>query len=581
VDTIAFSPDGKILATNELTPNPPHSDSVAFWDVVSGKLLRRTKATPKFINALTFSADGKTLFAGSGWGAAIVCYDVATAKPVGPALEAPYYVHNLALSPSGDTLAYGKDVNIQLQGLSTGLGSELALTGSQTFHSGSIFSPDGRRMASVSSMNQLCLWELPSQKPVYKVNQPSQRSRQWLVTAAFSPDGKLLATPRGDGMVQLWDATNGKKLRLLDFKGNNQYLGSSDVAFSPDGSLLAASGRLPSGNVYVRIWDAATWKTLPELTTMINEPPADRPKMPVSRYFLGSWEPTVVHRLAFAPDGRTLAMNRWQKTIPVWEVASGKERLMLQGHEESTVWLAYTRDSRTLASASWDNTIRLWDLETGKELRCLTGHRGKANSLVFTNDGNTLISAGDDSTILFWDVAAQTHRPVLSGPPISEKDFDSLWTDLASEEAGKAYRAMVAFRSSPADAVTLLARRLEPAASVDLARVNRLIAELDSNAFAVRSKASAELERLGDLAVPALNKKLAENPSVEARQRIRILLNKAGPWHSPTLLRQVRAVEVLEKIGTEPARKSLKKLAEGTPTARLTKEAAAAVARLK
>src|SRR5258707_665643 len=90
-------------------------------------------------------------------------------------------------------------------------------------------------------------------------------------------------------------------------------------------------------------------------------------------------EQGVIPRLTFSADGRMLVMNRWQKSIPVWEVASGRQRLLLQGHEESTAWVAFTRDGRTLASASWDKTIRLWDLETGEELRCLTGHRGKAN----------------------------------------------------------------------------------------------------------------------------------------------------------------------------------------------------------
>jgi RNA polymerase sigma factor (sigma-70 family) len=577
VETLAFSPDGKVLATNELTPTPPHTDTVSFWEVATGKHLRRTKATPKFFSAPAFSADGKTVFVGSGWGT-ITGYEVATGKPVGPALEAPSSVHCLTVSLNGRTMAYARDDRIQVHDLSAGRESDLVLPAGPT--SALAFAPDGRRLASVSGINQLCLWDVQSQKPVHRLTQTAPRSRQSHRATAFSPDGKWLATLRSDGMVQLWDARNGQKQRLLEFKGRPQFFGSSDLTFSPDGTLLAATGRTGNGNPLVCIWDATTWGALPELTAEMNAPTGEAPKMVPGRFFFGSWEPTVVHRLAFAPDGRTLAMNRWQQTIPVWEMASGKQRLVLQGHQESTVWVAYTRDGRTLASASWDNTIRLWDLETGKELRCLTGHRGKANSLAFTPDDNTLVSAGDDSTVLYWDVAAQTHRPSLASRLLSVKELESLWNELADADAGKAYRAMVALRSSPAECVALLGRHLEPAPGIDRQRLNRLLADLDSNGFAVRAKASADLEQLGELAVPALKKKLAENPSLEVRQRIRAILKNAGPVSSPVLLRQVRAVEVLEKMGTPPARQLLQRLAVGAPVARLTKEAAAALGRL-
>ena len=80
-----------------------------------------------------------------------------------------------------------------------------------------------------------------------------------------------------------------------------------------------------------------------------------------------------------APDGKMLTRNRLQKTIPVWETATGKVRLRLEGHQDSTVCVAFAPDGRTLASAGWDETIRLWDLVSGKELRQLTGHRGPAD----------------------------------------------------------------------------------------------------------------------------------------------------------------------------------------------------------
>ena len=87
-------------------------------------------------------------------------------------------------------------------------------------------------------------------------------------------------------------------------------------------------------------------------------------------------------------------------------------------------------------------------------------------------------------------------------------------------------------------------------------------------------------DQLDDLAIAALKKELIDNPSPEARQRIRTILKNAESWRSPGRLRQLRALEVLEKIGTPPARQVLQKLAAGASAARLTREAAMAVSRL-
>jgi hypothetical protein len=112
---------------------------------------------------------------------------------------------------------------------------------------------------------------------------------------------------------------------------------------------------------------------------------------------------------------------------------------------------------------------------------------------------------------------------------------------------------------------------------VDEKRLARWIADLDADEFAVREKATEEVRKVGALAEPALRQALASRPALEMRRRLRGLLDDISSWRPPPeILRQLRAVEVLEHIGTPEARKLLETLAGGAAGARLSREARAA-----
>jgi hypothetical protein len=135
---------------------------------------------------------------------------------------------------------------------------------------------------------------------------------------------------------------------------------------------------------------------------------------------------------------------------------------------------------------------------------------------------------------------------------------------------------------APDDAVPFLKQALPPVPAPDADKVSRRIADLDDRRFAVRDRAMRELEKLGELATPALRQALDGRPSVEKRQRLERLLARQGRW-TPTWarLRTVRAVTVLEYIGSAEARQVLEAASRGAEGARLTREARAALGRLK
>ena len=154
--------------------------------------------------------------------------------------------------------------------------------------------------------------------------------------------------------------------------------------------------------------------------------------------------------------------------------------------------------------------------------------------------------------------------------------------DLADKDAAKAHRAMRSLIAAPADALAYLRPRLKPAEGVEAKRIERWVADLDAEEFAVREKAAEELRKLGELAEPASRKALDSRPTLEMSRRLRALLDEVSQqqWHpAPEILRQVRAIEVLERSGTPEARELLESLSRGAAGAHLTREARAAVHR--
>src|SRR5256885_1364904 len=96
--------------------------------------------------------------------------------------------------------------------------------------------------------------------------------------------------------------------------------------------------------------------------------------------------------VAFSPEGKTLASGSYDKTIKLWDVASGELLRSLEGHRDSVLSVAFSSDGKTLASGSNDTTIKLWDVASGELLRSLEGHRDSVRSVAFSSDGKTLAS---------------------------------------------------------------------------------------------------------------------------------------------------------------------------------------------
>jgi len=214
----------------------------------------------------------------------------------------------------------------------------------------------------------------------------------------------------------------------------------------------------------------------------------------------------------------------------------------------------------------------------GKLLAEWSGHRAAVKALAFSPKADLLISGAADTTALLWDVAALLRDLKPHPAALKSEQLDAFWTDLASDDAERAFRAINALAKSGDQAVALLKKNLQP---VTGERVAKLIAWLDDDDFATREKARSELARLGKNVEPALRRALADNPSAEVQKRLDDLLKALAERRVvPEVARGLRGVEVLETIGSAEAREVLRGLTKGVPEAELTVEAKAALERL-
>jgi hypothetical protein len=162
---------------------------------------------------------------------------------------------------------------------------------------------------------------------------------------------------------------------------------------------------------------------------------------------------------------------------------------------------------------------------------------------------------------------------------LSPRQLEDLRADLAGADAGRAHRALWTLASAPTQAIPLFRGQLRPVVAADAERVAGLLADLNSADFARRNRATKDIQKMGDGALPALHKALADRPPLEVRRRVERLLEGLAAW-SPEQLYALRAVEILECIGSPGAREVLDALAKGVPEAFLTREAQASLSRL-
>ena len=441
-DTLAFSPDGKILASRDT------DGTIQLWNPATGERLRTfvppeptdTKQRPPIVrhpapqnNRLVFSPNGSTLLSLNDystthkvqlWNVAdgrllsttdthtgpSRIYTFATAfsrdKPIFMSADETGAVHTWNTTTGehlstftlkghedwGSTLGFSADATALMSVGSLRQGNTVRswdINGNKEFtpmklpqlnvRNAATFSPDGKTLAGVTDdTNTIGLWDLQT-----GTQRATLVGHTWFVeTTTFSSDSGLLASGDRTGAIYVWDTVSGHRKKTLEA----HQISVKALAFSPDGSTLASMNHRG-----VRLWDVGTSTLRATLIEHEDSGQAD----------------TLA--LAFSPDGKKLASVGSGKIL-LWDADTHRLLSELARRGPRVVVLVFAPDSSTLLIGCGDGTIEMWDTNTYTLKSTIKPHTGRIEVLKFSPDGKTLASSSMDGTILLWHWASIVQR---------------------------------------------------------------------------------------------------------------------------------------------------------------------------
>jgi WD40 repeat protein len=382
----------------------------------AGPYLSTLSGHTNSVSSMALTPDGHTLATGSADHTVILwdLTDPAAPRRLGPPLtDHSMPVSSVAFTPDGRTLATGSDDHTVILWDVTDRAQPHRLGLPLTGHTGKVttmaLSPDGRTLISGSADRTVIRWDLTDLAHPRQLGQPLTGHTGAVNAVALASDGHTLATGSQDGTVILWDMTDRTQPRQLGPLPRNIDGPVIAVAFAPGGRVLATS----------TFSETVLW----DMTDPAHPHPLGLPLLlhpPLIKVV------SLMLSVAFAPDGRTLAISThtgitllWDLTDPAHPYPVGPP---LTGHTSRVNTVTFTADGRTLITGASDGTVILWDLADPVQPRLfgppMVGHGDFVWSVAFAPGGRMLATGSADRSVILWDVTDPV-RPRRLGSPLT------------------------------------------------------------------------------------------------------------------------------------------------------------------
>jgi WD40 repeat protein/transcriptional regulator with XRE-family HTH domain len=378
--SVAFSPDSKTLASSS------SDSSVRLWDVQSGRCLQVLTEHTGGVRSVSFSSGGQQLASGGEdktvrvWNLQGQCLCVLKGHT-----QSVYSVH---FAPDQQTLASSSnDATVRIWDVSNG--NCLSILQGHTSGVQCVrYSPDGQLLASGCRNGLIRLWSnyLSHNRHPKTAFKLLQGHTDWVWNIAFSPDGHWLASASLDSTLRLWNIQDGQTIHVFDGHTHDVY----GLAISADSQLLVSTGK----DHTVRLWNLQGGQNLKTL-----------------RGYTGG-----IHSLSLSSDDQMLASSGQNETIQVWRVQRDRNRSQLHPYKTFSSPIprmspfsnvSFSPDNQTLAINRHDESVAVWNIQTG-HLDRWSAHNASVWTVLFSPGGQILASSSYDCTVRLWDV--QTHH---------------------------------------------------------------------------------------------------------------------------------------------------------------------------
>jgi len=320
------------------------------------------------------------------------------------------YINSVSFSPDGKTLMSASiDKTIKLWDIKSGC--EIRTFIGNSLNVEFVFSSDGDQMASIENDKLIKVWDVTSGKELMSFSGHTDR----INSIVFSVDGKTIASASDDKTLRVWDINTGK-VALVISKFTNAV---ENVAISPDNKYIASSS-----NGYIKFWDFNSGQEIRSI--YISSKQIGFTKDGTKLFYIedGTLKyleilsgnitvPIVAKNCIYITENGKYAWVPREKDVTVFEVNTQKEINTINCEIEKI--MVVSPDGHYLATTSWDKSIKLWDVASGKLVKTLKGNSSAVKNVDFTADMKHIISGSSDSIIRFLDINSSMNIKTFFG----------------------------------------------------------------------------------------------------------------------------------------------------------------------